>query len=238
MMRSHGCKWLPSPKVKRMEVNRANNKNVKVAVLVSGGGTNLQALIDAESRGELSPATIALVISNREKAGAMERAGKAGIACKLCYKDSEERDILRWLNQYGIELVVLAGYLKILSADFLKSLERPVINIHPALLPAYGGKGYYGLRVHEKVLENKERITGATVHYVTEIPDGGQIILQREVPVCRDDTPEILQQRVMEEAEWKILPEAVRQICSEIVKHKHEMATDDERVNLVEREDV
>lgn len=189
-------------------------KPFRVAVLVSGGGTNLQALIDAQRASELDSAQICLVISSSESAYALERAKKYGIETLVCRGKDAEQNILSALVKHDIQLVVLAGYLKILSGNFLNELPIPIINIHPSLLPAYGGKDYYGLRVHEAVLANKEKRSGATVHYVTAETDAGEILLQKEVAVHPGDSPETLQRRIMEEAEWKLLPEAVRYFAS------------------------
>lgn len=189
---------------------------VRVAVLVSGGGTNLQALLDRD----ISPGKISLVISSRAKAYALERAQKASVPTAVCRGKDYEKQMADLLKEHRIDLVVLAGYLKILTADFLDTIGIPVINVHPALLPKFGGKGYYGLRVHEAVLASGDTVTGATVHYVNAVTDGGQIIRQKEVPVKPGDTPEILQGRVMEEAEWVILPQVTRELCQDIAKRR------------------
>ncbi len=192
---------------------------VKTAVLVSGGGTNLQALLDEERKGNIPSAEISLVISNVKDAYALERAAKAGIKHAVFSKKelgsqkAFEEAIIACLEENGIELIVLAGFLAILSADFTRRYENRIINIHPSLIPAFCGKGYYGLRVHEAALEKGVKITGATVHFVNEIPDGGKIILQKAVEVKEDDTPQTLQRRVMEEAEWSLLPAALEQVA-------------------------
>jgi len=194
----------------------------KIAVLVSGGGTNLQALIDAQKSGIINSGEIALVISNNENAYALKRAGDNGIATSYIPSKSEdfEAQLKRILSYYEIDLIVLAGFMKILSADFTSSYENRIINVHPSLIPSFCGKGYYGLRVHEEALKYGVKVTGATVHFVNEIPDGGNIILQKAVYIEDGDTPEILQKRVMEQAEWKILPEATELLCKKITKEK------------------
>lgn len=196
----------------------------RIAVLVSGGGTNLQALIDAQEKGVLKSGEIALVVSSCENAHALERAKKHGITCiaiakKSCSTQTDfEAKLERALTAHGIELVVLAGFLSILSADFVSHWDKRIINVHPSLIPAFCGEGFYGLRVHEAVLNYGVKITGATVHFVNEIPDGGEILLQKSVPVQKGDTPESLQRRVMETAEWLILPRATEQISKKILK--------------------
>ncbi len=190
---------------------------IRVAVFVSGGGTNLQALIDEEKAEKFPDAKIVLVISSSKDVYALKRAENAGIKSVVCSGKDREIKMLNILREYQIDMAVLAGYLKILSRDFINNAGIPFINIHPALLPKHGGKGCYGIHVHEKVLEAGEKKTGATVHYVNEITDGGEIIIQRAIAVKDGDTPETLQRRVMEQVEWKILPEAVR-IVSKNVK--------------------
>ena len=195
----------------------------KIAVLVSGGGTNLQALMDAQSRGEIPHGEIVLVISSREGAYALERAAGAGIPSAVCDRracatqEAFESAIERELALSGADLIILAGFLSILSERFTKKYEGRIINVHPSLIPSFCGRGAYGLRVHEMALARGVKVTGATVHYVNEIPDGGEIILQRAVDVLPGDTPETLQRRVMEQAEWVILPRAAelaaRAIC-------------------------
>ncbi len=188
---------------------------VRTAVLVSGGGTNLQAIIDAVDSGRIKSAEIALVASNKAGAYALERAKKAGIP-GFVFKD--EAELLEKLKEAEIELIVLAGFLKILSADFIRHYENRIINVHPSLIPSFCGKGCYGLHVHEKALDYGVKVTGATVHFVNEIPDGGKIIYQKAVDIRDDDTPETLQRRVMEEAEWILLPAAVERVSLQILK--------------------
>ena len=189
---------------------------VRTAVLVSGGGTNLQALIDASARGELPGVEIALVVSNREDAYALERAQKAGVEALYLGPEDFEARLEAELAARGIGLLVLAGFLRILSPEFTARWPRRILNIHPSLIPAFCGRGYYGLRVHEAALARGVKLTGATVHFVNEIPDGGEIILQKAVPVLPGDTPELLQRRVMEEAEWRLLPKALQLAASEL----------------------
>ena len=189
----------------------------RIAVLVSGGGTNLQALIDAN----LQAGEIALVVSSRPGVYALERAYRAGIPSVLIAKkgstqEAFEEKLRAALEEYRIDLIVLAGFLTILSEDFTSRYPRRILNIHPSLIPAFCGEGYYGLRVHEAALARGVKLTGATVHFVNEIPDGGEIILQKAVEVKDGDTPEILQRRVMEQAEWKLLPQAVELVSEEI----------------------
>lgn len=186
--------------------------------MVSGGGTNLQALIDAEKSGLISHGEIVLVASNKSDAYALTRAEENGIR-SFVMKD--EASLLETLKEEDIDMIVLAGFLKILSKDFITGFGKPIINIHPSLIPSFCGKGCYGLHVHEKALEYGVKVTGATVHYVNEIPDGGTIIAQKAVNILDDDTPEVLQQRVMKEAEWILLPEATEKLSAEIVKGKN-----------------
>lgn len=192
----------------------------RVAVLVSGGGTNLQAILDAEDSGVISSGEVALVVSSKEGAFALERAKKHNIeALVLPRKDFPDRksysDALReMLEKYKIDLVVLAGFMIILDVSFIREYQNRIINVHPALIPSFCGDGFYGLHVHEAALAKGVKVTGATVHFVNEICDGGPIILQKAVQVAQNDTPETLQRRVMEEAEWKILPEAVELFCA------------------------
>ena len=188
---------------------------VRTAVLVSGGGTYLQAIIDAVGSGRIKSAEIALVASNKADAYALERAKNAGIP-GFVFKD--EAELLEKLKEAEIELIVLAGFLKILSADFIRHYENRIINVHPSLIPSFCGKGCYGLHVHEKALDYGVKVTGATVHFVNEIPDGGKIIYQKAVDIREDDTPETLQRRVMEEAEWILLPAAVERVSLQILK--------------------
>lgn len=198
----------------------------KIAVLVSGGGTNLQALIDAQKSRVISAGEIKLVISNNKDAYALTRAAENGIRVEYVSKKElggqkgfEER-ICNLLEECEIDLIVMAGFMSILSGDFTDKYPRRIINIHPSLIPSFCGKGFYGLHVHEAALEYGVKVTGATVHFVNEIPDGGQIIMQKAVSVCEGDTPEILQKRVMEQAEWIILPQACQQLCEEITGGK------------------
>ena len=195
----------------------------KIAVLVSGGGTNLQALIDAEHSGIIKSGEITLVISNNPDAYALTRAAKAGIKTavvskKELGKEAFEEKICERLEENSIDFIVLAGFMVILSEKFTKKYDRRIINVHPSLIPSFCGEGFYGLRVHEAALEYGVKVTGATVHFVNEIADGGEIIMQKAVEIKEGDTPEILQKRVMEEAEWKILPAALEKVCSELKK--------------------
>ncbi len=199
---------------------------IKIAVLVSGGGTNLQALIDAEKKGLLKSGQIALVISSNAVAYALKRASEAGIpALTITKKDCGSQEafedaLIQALEENGIELIVLAGFMSILSARFTSRYEKRILNVHPSLIPSFCGKGFYGLKVHKAALAYGVKVTGATVHYVNEIPDGGRILLQKAVPVLPDDTPETLQKRVMERAEWIILPEATELVSSQLQKQK------------------
>lgn len=199
---------------------------VKVAVMVSGGGTNLQALIDAEKSGIIKSAKISLVLSNRADAYALERARRAGIPTAVVEKkgcngsEDFERRMTDILDGEGIELIVLAGFMSILSERFTSRYRDRIINVHPSLIPAFCGKGFYGLKVHEAALAYGVKVSGATVHFVNEIADGGRIIMQKAVYVEEDDTPEILQKRIMEEAEWKILPASCELVASNILKEK------------------
>lgn len=201
-------------------------KTAKIAVLVSGGGTNLQALINAEARGELRSGRIALVISNKAGAYALERAKKAGIRAETVLKkelgsqEAFEQKIISLLDGEGIDLIILAGFLSILSADFTSRYPKRIINIHPSLIPSFCGAGFYGLKVHEAALQKGVKVTGATVHFVNEIPDGGEIIMQKAVNIREDDTPETLQKRVMKLAEWKILPASAEKVCADIINGK------------------
>ncbi|MDO4396133.1 MAG: phosphoribosylglycinamide formyltransferase [Clostridia bacterium] len=188
-------------------------KKTKVAVMVSGGGTNLQAIIDAQKSGIITSGEIALVVSNKADAYALQRAADNGIAT---YVMTSEEVLIEKLQSEGIELVVLAGFLKILSPAFTRAFENRIINIHPSLIPSFCGKGAYGLHVHEMALEYGVKVTGATVHFVNEIPDGGAIIYQKAVDILDGDTPEVLQKRVMEQAEWVLLPRAVEEISAKI----------------------
>ena len=195
---------------------------VRIAVLVSGGGTNLQALIAAQQSGILKSGEIVLVLSSKEGVRALERAAAAGIdsavvSRKSCASQAEfETRLQAELESSGIELVVLAGFMSILSAEFVSKWQKRIINVHPSLIPSFCGEGYYGLRVHEAALKKGVKVSGATVHFVNEIPDGGEIILQRAVPVYKKDSPESLQRRVMERAEWKLLPRAAELVAKKI----------------------
>ena len=200
----------------------------KIAVLVSGGGTNLQALLDAEAAGALPSGQIALVVSNVAGAFALERARRAGVeALTLTRRDCGgqegfEEALREALDSRGIELIILAGFLSILSEAFVRRYDERILNVHPSLIPAFCGKGYYGLKVHEAALARGVKYTGATVHFVNEIPDGGRILLQKPVPVLPGDTPETLQRRVMEQAEWILLPEAAERVSSRIQQEKEQ----------------
>ncbi|MBO5852406.1 MAG: phosphoribosylglycinamide formyltransferase [Clostridia bacterium] len=196
------------------------SEKAKIAVLVSGGGTNLQALIDAQKSGIISSGEIKLVISNNEGAYALERAKKAGISTVVCSKKilgaDFEDTLIEVLEDNEIDIIVLAGFMCILSEKFTSHFANRILNVHPSLIPSFCGKGFYGLHVHEAALEYGVKVTGATVHFVNEIPDGGKIIMQKAVYIKDDDTPETLQRRVMEEAEWKILPMAVEKVSKQI----------------------
>ena len=195
----------------------------RIAVLVSGGGTNLQALIDAEQNGIIKSGEIVLVISSNPDAYALKRAENAGIKTLVIPRKDKtdvEQQIISALENDKIDLIVLAGFMCILSEDFTSRFPERIINVHPSLIPSFCGSGYYGLRVHKAALDYGVKVTGATVHFVNEIPDGGKIILQRAVEVKDGDTPEILQKRVMEEAEWKILPLACELVSEKITEEK------------------
>ena len=196
----------------------------RIAVFVSGGGTNLQALMDAQSRGEIPSGEIVLVLSNSARAYALERAKGSGIPTAVCSRkalgsqEAFEAAVQAELEAHRVDMIVLAGFLSILSADFTSRWPRRIINNHPSLIPSFCGKGYYGLHVHEAALAYGVKVTGATVHYVNEIPDGGQIILQKAVDVAPDDTPETLQRRVMEQAEWILLPRAAELVARRLAE--------------------
>ena len=198
----------------------------KIAVFVSGGGTNLQALLDAEKSGVLKSGEIVLVVSNTKGAYALERARNAGVDAvavtrKECGSQAAfEARISEYLKEYGVEMIVLAGFLNILTGDFTSQWPQRIINIHPALIPSFCGKGMYGLKVHEAALAKGVKVSGATVHYVNEIPDGGEILLQKAVDVKEGDTPEVLQRRIMEQAEWVILPQAAEMVAARIAEEK------------------
>ena len=211
-------------------------EKVKIAVLISGGGTNLQALLDAQKSGILENGEIAAVISNKADAYGLVRAEQAGVPHYTVVKEKARRlpdgrmdpadaaekqrqfeaELLRILDEIGAELIVLAGFLAILSADFTKRFPERILNVHPSLIPSFCGQGFYGLKVHEAALAYGVKVTGATVHFVNEVPDGGRILRQKAVEVHDGDTPELLQRRVMEEAEWKLLPQAAEQVSAQI----------------------
>ena len=194
----------------------------KIAVLVSGGGTNLQALIDAQAAGKLPHGELAVVVSSNPTAYALERAKAAGIPAVVCSRkelgsqEAFEAAIGAALSEYGVRLIILAGFMSILSEDFTRRWPRRILNVHPSLIPSFCGKGMYGLKVHQAALEKGVKVTGATVHFVNEIPDGGEILLQRAVDIKQEDTPETLQRRVMEQAEWLLLPQAPELVAKEI----------------------
>ena len=199
---------------------------VKIAVMVSGGGTNLQALINAENDGIIKSGKISLVLSNKADAYALERAKRANIPTAVVEKksciDAEdfENKLIDILDGAGIEIIVLAGFMSILSEKFTSHYRDRIINVHPSLIPSFCGKGFYGLKVHEAALAYGVKVSGATVHFVNEIPDGGKIIMQKAVYIEDGDTPEVLQKRIMEEAEWKILPLSCEKVAAEILKNK------------------
>ncbi len=209
---------------------------LNIAVLVSGGGTNLQALIDAEKSGKIKNGKIALVVSSNTKAYALKRAESAGIPAEILLRrgfakqEAYDEALLALLNRYQIDLVVLAGFMTIISENVVSHYKNKIINIHPSLIPSFCGPGYFGLRVHEEALKRGVKVTGATVHFVNEVCDGGPIILQKAVAVQENDTPQILQRRVMEQAEWKLLPRAVSLFC----ENRLEVA--DGKVNIKEEE--
>lgn len=215
--------WRLTQRLKLFKGTFMNGRNVRIAVLVSGGGTNLQALIDAQKAGILTSGTIQLVLSNRADAFALKRAEQAGIKTVCVLKTAcgsqkiFEEKIITALEREKIDLIVLAGFMSILSEQFTRRFDHRIINVHPSLIPSFCGKGFYGLRVHEAALEKGVKVTGATVHFVNEIPDGGEIILQKAVTVREKDTPQSLQKRVMRYAEWKILPEAVQKVSQQIM---------------------
>ena len=198
----------------------------RIAVMVSGGGTNLQALLDAQSAGKLPSGEIVLVIASNSKAYALERAKKAGVPGyavskkELGSQDAFEASISKLLEEYRINLIILAGFLSILSEKFTSQWPRRILNIHPSLIPSFCGQGMYGLKVHEAALAKGVKVTGATVHFVNEIPDGGEILLQKAVDILPGDTAEVLQRRVMEQAEWLLLPQAAEMVSAEIIKER------------------
>jgi phosphoribosylglycinamide formyltransferase-1 len=199
------------------------DRKINIAVLVSGGGTNLQALIDAQGS-VIKSGEIKLVISNNENAYALERAKKANIKTEVVTRKIEgsqekfEEKLLKVLKDNNIELIVLAGFMSILSENFTSKYNKRIINVHPSLIPSFCGKGFYGLKVHEAALAYGVKVTGATVHFVNEIPDGGEIIMQKAVYIEEGDTPEVLQKRVMENAEWIILPQSTQKVCENLLK--------------------
>ena len=194
----------------------------KIAVLVSGGGTNLQALIDAQAAGKIPSGKIALVVSNASGAYALERAKNAGIATEVVLKKelgsqaAFEEKLMQILSAYDIDVIILAGFMTILTENFTSRYPKRILNVHPSLIPSFCGEGFYGLKVHEAALSYGVKVTGATVHFVNEIPDGGEIILQKAVDILPGDTPEILQRRVMEQAEWILLPQAAQIVCANL----------------------
>ena len=206
---------------------------VRIAVFVSGGGTNLQALIDAQKEKKLHSGLISLVVSSQKGAYALTRANENEIPTvivdrKSCQSQEEfEAGILRALDDYKIELIVLAGFLSILSEDFVKRYPKRIINVHPSLIPAFCGKGFYGLKVHEAALARGVKVTGATVHFVNEIPDGGEIILQKSVAIHKNDTPESLQRRVMRQAEWMLLPRAAELVSIDLLAQREQNEASD-----------
>jgi len=205
-----------------------SERKARIAVLVSGGGTNLQALIDAQNSGVIHSGKIELVLSNNAQAYALERAKNAGISEMYVSKkecgsqEAFEEKLKSVLTEYKIDLIILAGFMSILSENFTKEYPKRIINVHPSLIPSFCGKGFYGLYVHEAALKYGVKVTGATVHFVNEIPDGGEIIMQKAVNIRNNDTPETLQKRVMRLAEWKILPAAAEKVCQEILSYEKE----------------
>ena len=196
----------------------------RIAVFVSGGGTNLQALLDAEKSGQLHSGKIVLVLSNQPGAFALQRAQKAGVATEVVQANAPdfEEQVLRLTEKYQIQLIILAGFLSILSADFVSRFPKRILNVHPSLIPSFCGEGFYGLHVHEAALRYGVKLTGATVHYVNEITDGGEILLQKAVPVEPGDTPRLLQRRVMEQAEWVLLPQAAEMVSKRLKRERGE----------------
>ena len=195
----------------------------KIAVMVSGGGTNLQALLDAQKSGVLTAGEIVLVIASNSKAYAITRAENAGVPAVVCSRkelgsqEAFEAAISQALAEHGVELIVLAGFMSILSENFTSQWPRRILNVHPSLIPSFCGQGFYGMKVHEAALAYGVKVTGATVHFVNEIPDGGEIIAQKAVYIEDGDTPEILQRRVMEQAEWILLPQAAEKVCAQLL---------------------
>ena len=199
-------------------------KTVKTAILCSGGGTNLQAIIDAKAAGDLPHAELSLVVGSKDGIYSLERAANANIPAAVVARKAYataaefEKALIALLDEYGIEVIVLAGFLTVLSEDFVKRYPERILNVHPSLIPSFCGDGFYGLRVHEAALEKGVKVTGATVHFVNEITDGGRIIAQKAVEVLEGDTPEILQRRVMEQAEWLLLPAALETVCQALAQ--------------------
>lgn len=198
---------------------------VKIAVMVSGGGTNLQAILEAQKNGIINSGEVSLVLSNNPNAYALKRAENFGIEGVVINRkelglEGFENAAIKLFEEKGIELIVLAGFMCILSESFTKRFENKIINVHPSLIPSFCGKGYYGLKVHEEALAYGVKVTGATVHFVNEIPDGGNIIMQKAVNILDGDTPEVLQKRVMEEAEWQILPLSIEQVSKNIIENR------------------
>ena len=206
-----------------------NREKARIAVLVSGGGTNLQALIDAEKSGILKSGTIRIVISNKADAYAIQRAEKSNIKTSVILKnecgsrEKFEEKLISVLEEEKVDLIILAGFLSILSEKFTEHFEKRIINVHPSLIPSFCGEGFYGLKVHEAALEKGVKVTGATVHFVNAVPDGGEISLQKAVTIRKNETPETLQKRVMQLAEWKILPKAAELVSASIVKNRKEV---------------
>lgn len=200
---------------------------IRIAVMVSGGGTNLQALLDAEDAGRIPHGKIVLTVGSREDAFALKRAEKAEVKTevisrkKFASTDAFDQAVLACMKENQIDLIVLAGYLSMVGKPLIEAYPKRILNIHPSLIPSFCGKGFYGLKVHEAALARGVKITGATVHYVNEVTDGGEILLQKAVKVLPGDTPEVLQRRVMEEAEWQILPEAVKMVSEQLEKEKN-----------------
>ena len=199
---------------------------IRVAVLVSGGGTNLQAILDAAHSGMIRSAEVVLVVSSQPGVYALERAKRAGVPSAVLRKQELggqagfETALLELLRAYQVDLIVLAGFLSILSNDFTSQYDHRILNVHPSLIPSFCGKGFYGLKVHEAALSRGVKVTGATVHFVNEIPDGGEILAQKAVEILPDDTPETLQRRVMEQAEWKLLPAAVESVSAQMLENR------------------
>ena len=220
-----------------------SSEKARIAVLVSGGGTNLQALLDAEAAGTLRSGEIVLVVSNNPDAYALTRAAKAGVPSAVLTKAScggqagFEAQLAALLEQNRIDLIILAGFMSILSAEFTSRYPERILNVHPALIPSFCGQGFYGLRVHQAALDYGVKVTGATVHFVNEIPDGGRIIFQKAVEIEPDDTPETLQRRVMEQAEWVLLPRAAEQVSAQL-REKKQGATTGRAANEIRRAEV